>query len=826
MPSNNPQPKHFRILHQLKSRLRIFSPALTQDTERAYIFAIILKKRPEIKTVKVVPEIGSVTIYFDNNKLPKTNLIIILDTILGNIGQKKLNLGQQQSNSADPTAPERDMSLSIEGMTCASCALLLELSLRKDPRISKASVNFASEIATITGRLTRKDFANIISSLGYKPNTMDTLAQRQLIIEKEQQRLQSAKKRVIWASLLSLPVVAIGMAMPRSRYLHWLQFFLSTPVILGAGRPFFDKAWKLAKQGTANMDSLIAIGVGSAYGYSIPVLIRNGRHLYFEAAAAIISFVLLGRYMEEKARGKAGEAIRKLIDLQPQKATLLKNGKEYILDIDEIKPGDMLLVRPGEKIPTDGEVAEGLSSIDEAMLTGESIPVIKETGQKVFAGCVNGTGSLTIRATAVGLDTVLANIVHMVDQAQSTKLPVQKLVDRVSAIFVPSVMVFSALTFTFWTISGARFTTAFSNAISVLLIACPCALGLATPMAIMVGAGQSARRGVYIRNGESLELANHLTTIIFDKTGTITEGKPEVTDFFNVSNYSDELVIKLCASAENNSEHFLAKAIINYAKHSTNYKPKQVSQFSVTPGKGLIAKINHYRLLIGNKIWMEEQDIDIYLLTDTAYKLGDSGKTPVFVAINGKAAALFGIADSPRKQAKSALQALDQLHIQSLMVTGDTKETAEFIAKQVGISTIIAHATPEQKLATIHHLQDQGEKVGMIGDGINDAPALAAADVGFAIGHGTDIAIESADITLVNGDISKVAETIELSSLTMRIIKQNLFWAFGYNTIALPVAAAGKLNPMIASLAMALSSVSVIINSLRITSNKYLYHDN
>jgi len=819
------QPQHFQLLHQLKRRIRIFVPGLRGDPERSHIFAIILKKRPEITFVKTVPAIGSVTLYFDDKNLPKTNLLILLDTILSNFGQKKITVSQQKK-ADNSNAPSRDISLAIEGMTCASCALLLEINLKRDPRISSASVNFASEVATVTGRLARNDVADIISSIGYKPNTMDTLTQRQLIIKKEQLRLKSAKKRFIWAAILSLPVIAIGMAMPKSRYLHWLQFFLSTPVVLGAGWPFFDKAWKLAKHGTANMDSLIAIGVGSAYGYSIPALLKNNRNLYFEAAAAIISFVLLGRYMEENARGKAGEAIRKLIDLQPQTATLLKDGKEITIAVDDIKIGDILLVRPGEKIPTDAEVINGLSTIDEAMLTGESIPVVKEPGHKVFAGCVNGTGVLTINTTAIGMDTVLAGIVHMVDQAQATKLPVQKMVDRVSSVFVPSVITFSALTFLAWTLSGARFNTAFSNAITVLLIACPCALGLATPTAIMVGTGQSARRGVYIRNGESLEMATHLTAIVFDKTGTITEGKPKVADFINVSQYDDELIISLSASAEISSEHFLARAIVAYAKDTIDFTAKKVKQFSATPGRGLSAKISHYQLLIGNQAWMEEQKIDIALLKKLAKKLGSAGKTPAFIAINGEAAALFGIADSPRKNAKAALQALRKLNIDTLMVTGDTLETAKYIAKQVDIKTIVAHATPSEKLATILRLQGEKGKVGMIGDGINDAPALAAADVGFAIDHGTDIAIESADVTLVNGDIAKVAETVKLSTTTMNIIKQNLFWAFAYNTVAIPVAAVGKLNPMIASLAMALSSVSVIVNSLRINKPETTDHGN
>ena len=809
------QPKNFQLIHELSHRIRISVPVLRRDPERAYIFEIILKKRPEITSVRSVPNIGSVTIFFNANTLPQQNLLILLDTVLANIGKKKINLGNK-TGSCDTSIPVQDISLAIEGMTCASCSLLLEMSLKRDPRVISANVNFASEIATIKGHLMRNDAASIISSIGYKPNTMDTLTQRKALIEREQQRVSVAKRRFIRAGLLSFPVVVIGMAMPTSRALHWLQFLLTTPVVLDTGWQFFDKAWKLAKQRAANMDSLIALGVGSAYGYSIPALLKNSRHLYFEAAAAIVSFVLLGRYMEEQARGKAGEAIRKLVDLQPQTATLLKDGQEVIINIDDIEVSDLLLVRPGEKIPTDGEVMDGISTVDEAMVTGESIPVIKETGHHVIGGCVNGTGMLKIRATAVGMDTVLAGIIHMVDQAQASKLPVQKLVDQISSVFVPAVMGISALTMTSWLMTGARFTFAFSNSITVLLIACPCALGLATPTAIMVGTGQSARRGVYIRNGESLETATHLTAIVFDKTGTITEGKPKVTDLINISKHSDDLLIDLAASAELNSEHFLARAIVDHAREKLDFKAKAVTGFDVTAGRGLTAKVKRYQLQIGNQAWLEEQHIDISELLPEAKTLGQAGKTPVFMAINGKAAALFGIADRPRASAKQALHALARLNIKTLMVTGDTQETAEHIAKQVGIDTIIAHATPGQKLQEIQRLQAEGGKVGMIGDGINDAPALAAADVGFAIGHGTDIAIESSDLTLVNGDISKVAETVELSTLTMKIIKQNLFWAFAYNTVAIPVAAVGKLNPMIASAAMALSSVSVIVNSLRI----------
>ncbi len=477
---------------------------------------------------------------------------------------------------------------------------------------------------------------------------------------------------------------------------------------------------------------------------------------------------------------------------------------------------DVILIRPGEKIPTDGVVIQGVSTVDEAMVTGESLPVVKNVGHKVIGGCVNGNGVLRIRATAVGMDTVLAGIVHMVDQAQSTKLPIQKQVDKISAIFVPTVMMLSGVTMVSWLLVGASFSFAFGSAITVLLIACPCALGLATPAAIMVGAGQAAREGIYIRNGESLEMAAKLNVIVFDKTGTITEGKPKVSDLLKLSRLSEEKIIMLAASAEHGSEHFLGKAIVDYAKDNA-IKLSDCSYFYSETGRGIAAEVDDKKLLLGNKAWLKEQQVNIDGLMQAASDFSGQGKTPVFMSVNGKAAAVFGIADKPRPQALHAIQHLQKLGIQTLMVTGDTEKTALYVAAQVGIETVIANATPEQKLSIIRDFQSEGKKVGMIGDGINDAPALAAADVGFAIGSGTDIAIESADLTLVQGDIAKVTEAIQLSTDTIRIIKQNLFWAFGYNVIAIPVAALGKLNPMIASAAMALSSVSVIVNSLRLS---------
>jgi len=591
---------------------------------------------------------------------------------------------------------------------------------------------------------------------------------------------------------------------------------LSTPIVLWSGKPFFDKARKLARQGTANMDSLIVLGVGAAYVYSTAALFFRKPYLYFDAAAGIICFVLLGRYLEEKAKGRAHAAIRKLLDLQPPTANVLRNGSIVTVAVDQLALGDRILIRPGEKIPADGLVLLGLSTVDEAMLTGESLPVIKTIGHSVVGGCINGTGSLEVEVTAIGAQSVLAGIIHMVDQAQSSKLPIQKTVDQISAVFVPAVVTISGLTFATWLLAGAGFTTAFATGITVLLIACPCALGLATPAAIMVGTGQAAQKGIYIRNGESLEMATHLDTIIFDKTGTITEGKPYVTDFWNVSGLTDEDLIGCIASAETRSEHFLGKAIVAYADSKMINRAFVLEQFEATPGRGVSAHIEGSHYLVGNQAFLEESNIDLSTLTAPLDQLNKQGKTPVFCARDGHVAALFAIADQSRQDAPEAIARLNKLGIRTIMVTGDTQSTALFIAAQVGITDVIAHASPERKLEIVRQLQTQGHKVGMIGDGINDAPALAAADVGFAIGTGTDVAIETADLTLLNGDITKVAEALELSTATLKIIKQNLAWAFGYNILAIPVASFGRLNPMIASMTMALSSVSVVMNSLRL----------
>jgi Cu+-exporting ATPase len=807
--------KHARIVHRLSRRLRLIAPALVRQPERCYLLEILLRKHPAVRDVRTVPEIGSLTVHYDPARLAESGLLAVVDAVIGNLAAAPPPRPAAAAPAPPPEGPARECNVAVEGMTCASCALLIEMSLRKDPRVAAASVNFAAGTATVCGHLAREDLFAAVGRLGYQARPMDTLAQRRLVVEREKARLAEARRRLVQAAWLTVPVVASGMLMHRSPALRLVELALSTAAVFGSGGDIFRKAWALARQGQANMDSLIALGAGAAYLYSLPGVFRPQHHVYFESAAGIVAFVLLGRHMEERAKGKASEAIRKLIDLQPDTAVRLIDGGEETVAIDAVAVGDRLRVRPGDKVPTDGVLVEGASSVDEAMLTGESLPVAKSIGDAVVGGCMNGNGAFVMRVTAVGGDTVLAGIVRLVDHAQGAKLPVQKLADRISARFVPAVGGIAALTFAGWLAAGHPLARALAHAVAVLLIACPCALGLATPTAIMVGTGQAARRGIYIRNGEALETAAKLTTLVFDKTGTITEGRPAVTDFIAVAGQEEARLLALVAGAESHSEHFLARALAGYVR-ARGIEPLAVEDFEALPGRGLRARCADGTLHVGNAALLEEAGISCAGQQAQAEALAAQGKTPVFVALAGRCVALFAIADQARAEARTAIALLHRLGLTTVMATGDVEAAARHIAAQVGIDRVVARATPADKLALVRTLQAEGRRVSMIGDGINDAPALAAADVGFAIGGGADIAVESADITLVGGDIARVAAGIELSRQTMRIVRQNLFWALGYNVVAIPVAAAGRLNPMIAAAAMAMSSVSVVGNSLRL----------
>ncbi len=805
--------KHFRVVHRLSRRIRVIAPPLVKEAERCYILEILLRKHPAVKDVAIVADIGSLAIRFDPLALPEERLLATLDAVLGNL----VAAPRAQPVAAAPVdGPVSECSVAVEGMTCASCALLIEMKLKRDPRVRNAAVNFAAATVTVQGVIDRDGVSEVVRRLGYEARPMDTLSQRRLLVEREKERVEEAKKRFVQSALLTVPVMISGMMMHRSPTLRVMEFVLSSAILFGSSQSIFKKAWALAKQGEANMDTLIAIGSGAAWVYSIPGVLKMHHHVYFESAAGICTFVLLGRYMEERAKGKASEAIRKLIELQPETALRIESdGNEREIAIDDVQLGDVLRVRSGDKVPTDGRVQEGRSSIDEAMITGESLPVAKAPGDTVIGGCLNGNGSFTMTVTAIGGDTVLSGIVKLVDHAQGSKLPVQKLADRISARFVPAVGGVAALTFGGWALAGAPVSAALAHSVAVLLIACPCALGLATPTAIMVGTGQAAKRGIYIRHGEALETAAKLTTVVFDKTGTITEGKPVVTDAFILPGMGEDRLASLVAAAEAGSEHFLARALGEWSK--PRLKDSLTAEaYAAHPGRGVTARVDGLDIIIGNAALLEERGVAPTALADDAGRLADQGKTPVYAAVDGRPVAIFAIADQPRPGATEAIALLHRLGLKTVMATGDVEAVASHVAREVGIDRVLARCTPADKLAAVRELQAAGEKVGMIGDGINDAPALAAADVGFAIGGGADIAVESADITLVGGDIARVAAGVDLSRRTMAIIRQNLFWALGYNVIAIPSAATGRLNPMIAAAAMAMSSVSVVANSLRL----------
>jgi len=813
--------KHYRIVHRLPWRLRILAPSLVKDEERCYLVEILLRKHAAIREVRAVPAIGSVTVQYDAAQLPEARLVALLDAVIGNLVQagRKRAVSPTPTLTLDPNQPVQECLAAVEGMTCASCAALIELSLKRDPRVESVAVNYAAETVTVKGRLSKDELFAAVKKLGYQARPMDTLSQRRLVVEREKARLAEARQKLIYAALATTPVMISGMLMHRSLALRMMELAVSTYVLAGPGRDIFKKAWALAKAREANMDSLIAMGAGAAYLYSLPGVFSMQHHVYFESAAAIVSFVLGGRYMEERAKGKASEAIRKLIELQPDTAILVTAAGDETVGIDEVRVGDVLRVRPGDKVPTDGVVIDGSGSIDESLVTGEPLPVGKATGDKVVGGTLNRNGSFTLQVTAIGPDTVLAGIVKLVDHAQGSKLPVQKLADRISARFVPAVGAVAAATLVGWLAAGHPLSRALSHAVAVLLIACPCALGLATPTAIMVAMGEAARRGIYIRNGEALETAATLDTLVFDKTGTITAGKPVVTDFLPAEGIDEARLLARVAGVEQHSEHFLARAINVYCRARAAHlaiSPAPIFDFTATPGQGVQAQSDGTIIRIGNAAYLEAAGIDCRAQAAQAEAFARQGKTPVFVALDDACVALFAIADAPREGAKEAIALLHRLGLRTVMCTGDVEAAARHVAREVGIEEVIARATPADKLALVERLKAEGRKVGMIGDGINDAPALAAAAVGFAIGGGADIAVEAADVTLVGGDIARVAAGIELSRRTMAIVRQNLFWALGYNVVAIPVAAAGRLNPMIAAAAMAMSSVSDVTNSLRL----------
>ncbi len=708
-----------------------------------------------------------------------------------------------------------------------------------------ARVNGASGSAVIEyvpGQVSLRDIRKAIGKAGFRlPELIEGRSALDIEKEARESELAELRTKLTVSAVLSV-LVMIGSfqdmlpipALVPSRIMWFILFLLATPVQFWAGRHFYQNAWASLRHGSTNMNTLVVVGTSAAYGYSVvltffPVLF--GAHAahggaYYDTATMIITLILFGKYLEARAKTRAGEAIKKLMGLQPRTARVLRSGREFDIPIEDLETGDLVLVRPGEKVPVDGIIRDGYSSLDESMLTGESLPVDKRTGDTVIGATINKTGAFTFEATKVGRDTMLSQIIRMVQEAQGSKAPIQRLADSISSIFVPTVIAIGLVTFVLWYLLGpseTRFTFALVNFIAVLIIACPCAMGLATPTAIMVGTGSGAEQGILFKNAESLERAQRLDTIVLDKTGTLTRGEPQVTEIVP-SGMSDSEVLRYAASAEKGSEHPLGEAIVRAAE-LRGIVTEQPDEFEALPGHGVRAIVQGREVLLGNERLMRDRGVAIETVLREANELSIRGRTPMFVAVDGTSAGIIAVADTIKDHAKEAVTELQALGLEIVMLTGDNRNTAATIAAELGIGRVLAEVLPQDKMDTIKGLQAEGRVVAMVGDGINDAPALTQADVGIAIGTGTDVAIEASDVTLIKDDLRAVARAMRLSRRTMMTIRMNLFWAFFYNVIGIPVAAgalypfagsAGLLNPMYASAAMAFSSVSVVTNSLRL----------
>ncbi|MEC1684048.1 copper-exporting P-type ATPase CopA [Bacillus mojavensis] len=721
----------------------------------------------------------------------------------------------------------------IEGMTCAACANRIEKRLNKLEGVTNAQVNFALETGTVEynpKEAAVSDFKEAIDKLGYKLKLKGDEDSEAAASKKKEERQQTA--RLIFSAILSFPLLWAMVShftftsfiwVPDLFLNPWMQFALATPVQFLIGWPFYVGAYKALRNKSANMDVLVALGTTAAYAYSLYLTIQSlGSHghtdgLYYETSAILLTLILLGKLFETKAKGRSSDAIKKLMKLQAKTAAVVRDGQEQIIPIDEVAVGDIVHVKPGERIPVDGEVLEGRSAVDESMITGESLPVDKTPGDSVTGATVNSNGFLKIKAVNVGKETALSHIIKIVEEAQGSKAPIQRLADQISGIFVPIVLGIAVLTFLIWYLwaSPGDFAEAISKFIAVLVIACPCALGLATPTSIMAGSGRAAEFGILFKGGEHLEKTHRLDTIVLDKTGTVTNGKPKLTDAFPSDAFEETELLRFAAAAETGSEHPLGEAIVAGVKDKGLEIPK-LTHFEAKVGAGISAKAGGKTILVGTRRLMESERIEHEALLPRMEELEGEGKTVMLVSIDGAAAGLIAVADTIKDTSREAVTRLKEMGLDVIMMTGDNRRTAEAIAKEAGIASVIAEVLPEQKAAEISRLQKEGRQTAMVGDGINDAPALATADIGMAIGTGTDIAMETADITLIRGDLNSIADAIRMSRLTMKNIKQNLFWALGYNSLGIPVAALGFLAPWIAGAAMAFSSVSVVLNALRL----------
>ena len=733
----------------------------------------------------------------------------------------------------------------VYGMTCSACASRVERVTRKLEGVKDASVNFATEKLTVTvekNKISYEKLKTTIDKAGYR-------LVEEINLKTETKEVSESRRlfnRFIISLVFTVPLLIISMGHmigmpllsiinPKINPLNFaLVQFVLTLIVMITGYKFYKIGIKNLFKLAPNMDSLISVSTLAAFIYGIFAIYKiiigdnphdYAMHLYFESIATILTLITLGKYLEAVSKGKTSEAIKKLMGLAPKVATVIRDNKEMQVSIEDVEISDIVIVKPGEKIPVDGEVIEGITSVDESMLTGESIPVEKVTGSTVIGASINKNGFIKYKATKVGQDTALAQIIKLVEDAQGSKAPIAKIADVMSAYFVPVVISLAIISSVSWLIAGESFIFSLTIFISVLVIACPCALGLATPTAIMVGTGKGAENGILIKGGEALETTHKIDTIVFDKTGTITEGKPKVTDIITNSISEGELLI-LAASSEKGSEHPLGEAILNEGRNK-NLKLKKIDKFNAIAGQGIDVVIENKNILLGNRKLMIDQNIDITIFNDKVEDLSNQGKTPMYIAINKEIKGIIAVADVVKVSSKKAIETLHKMGIKTVMITGDNENTAKAIAKEVGIDNVLAEVLPEDKAKSIKKLQDENKKVAMVGDGINDAPALAKADIGIAIGSGSDVAIESGDIVLIRSDLMDVSNAIKLSKATIRNIKQNLFWAFAYNVLGIPVAmgvlhifGGPLLNPMIAEAAMSLSSISVLLNALRLKNFK------
>lgn len=765
-----------------------------------------------------------------DNVSAQVNLTTEKATIVYNTSEHQTNEFIEQIQKLGYNVATEKEELGISGMTCAACSNRIEKFLNKMNGVRSATVNLTTEQALVEyfpSTTTTGDLIQRIQKLGYDAKPKSDNDQNQTT--RKEQELKSKRNKLIVSAILSTPLLLVMFVhlfpvhLPGIVMNPWIQLILATPVQFIIGWQFYVGAYKNLRNGSANMDVLVAVGTSAAYFYSIYEMIQwllgklNEPHLYFETSAILITLILFGKYLEARAKSQTTDALGELLSLQAKEARILRNNKEEMVPLNEVKEGDVLIVKPGEKIPVDGEVTKGQTSIDESMLTGESIPVEKMSGDTVIGSTLNKNGSITLRATKVGRDTALANIIKVVEEAQSSKAPIQRLADIISGYFVPVVVGIAFITFMIWIlfVHLGQFEPALLAAISVLVIACPCALGLATPTSIMVGTGRAAENGILFKGGEFVERTHHIDTMILDKTGTITNGKPVVTDYDG-----NQTTLQLLASAENASEHPLADTIVNYAKNQ-DIELLENDSFNAVPGHGIVSTIQNHHVLVGNRNLMRQHHVYINnKIEDKLVQYEQHGQTAMMIAIDHELKGMIAVADTVKDTAKQAITDLKNMNIEVVMLTGDNTQTAQAIANEVGINRVIAEVLPDQKAEQVASLQQEGRNVAMVGDGVNDAPALVKADIGIAIGTGTEVAIEAADITILGGDLLLLPKAIRASKATIRNIHQNLFWAFGYNVAGIPIAALGLLAPWIAGAAMALSSVSVVTNALRLKKMK------